>query len=143
MTSWGKRKFRDSYKFTFCAFRSEREMIDAFWNKIMSIKEMIIMSGFNASHSVLFSKPTENKKEKVDKESKEYKDKVNEELNYKYQTHHGYDIGWLTARSGYRFSPNNSQVKIDTDIDTMCTQINELPNVLFVDYQGLILRRID
>jgi len=67
-------------------------MIDAFFNHLMAFKTNLIMSGFNASHSSIFGL-----KETADADSK---DKFSE-----YNKFHGYDLNFLTARSGYRFKP--------------------------------------
>jgi hypothetical protein len=69
-------------------------MVDTFWNKMMSIKKIAIVSGFNASHAVIFNKKDEDK-------------------YLKYNVFHGYDLKWLTSRSMYRWVPKNTQMKMD------------------------------
>jgi hypothetical protein len=85
---------------------------------------MIVMTGFNASHKIIFQ------------QAKDLKMVAPKDFC-------GYDLGWLATRSSYRFTPNNHIIKLESDLQAFATQIKELPNVLLVDYQGLILRRID
>lgn len=53
----------------------------------------------------------------------------------------GYDLKWLTARTSWRFTPKNQQVTINTTIGSfVASQIVELPNVLCVDFQAVLLK---
>lgn len=79
------------YVISYCEFKDERTMVDAFWHKLMSIKQIAIVSGFNASHSITY-----------------FNKNSSEDLNNKYKQFHGYDLNWLTARTSYKFTPNNT-----------------------------------
>lgn len=49
---------------------------------------------------------------------------------------------WLTARSSYTFTPKENPMKLDATTQAQACSILELPNVYFVDYQGLAMRSL-
>lgn len=106
----------------FCEFPSERQMVDTFWNFILEIKKIIIMTGFNACHDIL---KKENDQFSTPKEFL------------------GYDMRWLTARTSYKFTPVNTQLKIRANKQTAFSQIREIPNLFCVDYQAVLIKPLD
>lgn len=66
-------------------------MIDSFWNYILAQEKIIIMTGFNACHEIL---QRENDQFSTPKDFL------------------GYDMKWLTARTSYKFTPVNTQLKL-------------------------------
>jgi hypothetical protein len=65
-------------------------MVDYFWDYLISLKTMAILTGFNAVQKKKFGKETN------------------------YSEFNGYDLKWLTARTTYKFTPNNMDVKISS-----------------------------
>lgn len=50
---------------------------------------------------------------------------------------------WLTARSSYKFTPVNTQLKIRANKQTAFSQIREIPNLFCVDYQAVLMKPLD
>jgi len=92
-------------------------MVDAFWNFVLSIKKLVILTGFNAAHSIIYQE--RSAEAQSDASRKQFC---------------GYDLQWLTARSSYQFTPCNSQIKLNSSTNAMLSQIREIPNVICVDY---------
>jgi hypothetical protein len=75
-------------------------MVDAFWDNIIKIEGMAVMTGFNACHDIVF-------------------DTKQKEGGYKYINKFcGYDLEWLTHRTSYKFTPKCDNIKIEADFNT-------------------------
>ena len=98
-------------------------MVDQFWSVIFAIKGQVIATGFNACHTPLRQIAGDQRAEALPRDFV------------------GYDLSWLTARSSWKFTARNCSVSLGNTLGFFCaSQVRELPNVLWIDYQAALLR---